>query len=162
MATDRLQAALGEYFAKPMKLNIVLGKVEVATPAVVEQQAKQFKQQLASIRLRRIILCARRKQNSGATLNVDRLNQYSNCSGGRANDEGRIRRIDEAGQQMQQNVQKARLIGDRGSGGAGGFRMVKVTMTCGMKCVRVSLDDSVLSDDKDMLEDLIVLALTMR
>ncbi len=48
MAVDRLQAALGEYFAKPMKLNIVLGKIEVATPAVVEQQNKEFRQQQAS------------------------------------------------------------------------------------------------------------------
>ncbi|MBI1887975.1 MAG: DNA polymerase III subunit gamma/tau [Nitrosomonadales bacterium] len=48
MATEKLQAALGDYFAKPIKLNIVLGKTESATPAVVEQQAKQFRQQLAN------------------------------------------------------------------------------------------------------------------
>jgi DNA polymerase-3 subunit gamma/tau len=48
MATEKLQAALTDYFAKPMKLNIVLGKTEAATPAVMEQQNKQFKQQLAS------------------------------------------------------------------------------------------------------------------
>jgi len=48
MATEKLQAALSDYFAKPIKLNIVLGKTESATPAVVEQQAKQFRQQLAS------------------------------------------------------------------------------------------------------------------
>ena len=47
MAVDRLQAVLGEYFAKPVKLNIVLGKIEAATPAVVEQQNKQFRQQQA-------------------------------------------------------------------------------------------------------------------
>jgi len=46
-AIEKLQAALGDYFAKPMKLNIVLGKTETATPAAVEQQAKQFKQQQA-------------------------------------------------------------------------------------------------------------------
>lgn len=48
MATEKLQAALSDYFAKPIRLNIVLGKTESATPAVVEQQAKQFRQQLAS------------------------------------------------------------------------------------------------------------------
>ncbi|HZW24161.1 MAG TPA: DNA polymerase III subunit gamma/tau [Gallionella sp.] len=47
MAIDRLQASLGEYFAKPVKLNIVLGKIETATPAVVEQQNKEFRQQQA-------------------------------------------------------------------------------------------------------------------
>ena len=47
MAVDRLQAVLSEYFAKPVKLNIVLGKIEVATPAVVEQKNKEFMQQQA-------------------------------------------------------------------------------------------------------------------
>ena len=47
-ATDKLQAALSDYFAKPVKLNIVLGETETATPAVVEQQTKQLKQQQAS------------------------------------------------------------------------------------------------------------------
>jgi len=48
IATEKLQAALSDYFAKPVKLNIVLGKTESATPAVVEQQVKQLKQQQAS------------------------------------------------------------------------------------------------------------------
>ena len=48
MATEKLQAALGEYFAKPMKLNIVLGKTETTTPAVIEQQGKQLKQRQAN------------------------------------------------------------------------------------------------------------------
>lgn len=48
MAIDRLQAALSDYLAKPMKLNIVLGRTETATPAVIEQQTRQLKQQQAS------------------------------------------------------------------------------------------------------------------
>ncbi len=47
-ATEKLQAALTDYFAKPIKLNIVLGESESATPAVIEQQSKHLKQQLAS------------------------------------------------------------------------------------------------------------------
>ncbi|BBI99276.1 hypothetical protein FGKAn22_09690 [Ferrigenium kumadai] len=47
MATDKLQAALSDYFAKPVRLNIVLGKDEAATPAVIEQQVKQLRQQQA-------------------------------------------------------------------------------------------------------------------
>ncbi|MBI5439220.1 MAG: DNA polymerase III subunit gamma/tau [Nitrosomonadales bacterium] len=46
-AIGKLQAALGDYFTKPVKLNIVLGKTGTATPAAVEQQAKQLKQQQA-------------------------------------------------------------------------------------------------------------------
>ena len=47
-ATDRLQAALSDYFAQPVKLNIVVGKTETATPAVMEQQARQLRQQQAN------------------------------------------------------------------------------------------------------------------
>jgi DNA polymerase-3 subunit gamma/tau len=48
MAKEKLQAALSDYFAKPIKLNIVLGKTGAITPAVVEHQSKQLKQQQAS------------------------------------------------------------------------------------------------------------------
>ncbi|MFZ5522950.1 MAG: DNA polymerase III subunit gamma/tau [Pseudomonadota bacterium] len=48
MATEKLQACLSEYFAKPMKLKIVLGGSAAPTPAVIEQKTRQFKQQQAS------------------------------------------------------------------------------------------------------------------
>lgn len=48
MAHDKLQLALSEYFAQPIKLVVELGVVgAVATPAVVEQQEKQTRQQQA-------------------------------------------------------------------------------------------------------------------
>jgi DNA-binding YbaB/EbfC family protein len=63
-------------------------------------------------------------------------------------------------QQMQQNMQKAQaelaVVEVEGQAGSG---MVKVTMTCAHEVRRVTLDDSLLSDDKEVLEDLIVLAL---
>jgi nucleoid-associated protein EbfC len=63
-------------------------------------------------------------------------------------------------QQMQQNMQKAQAelatVEVEGQAGSG---MAKVTMTCGYAVRRVSLDDSVLADDKEMLEDLIALAI---
>ena len=62
-------------------------------------------------------------------------------------------------QQMQQNMQKAQAelatVEVEGQASSG---LVKVTMTCAHEVRRVSLDDSVLSDDKEMLEDLLVLA----
>ena len=62
-------------------------------------------------------------------------------------------------QQMQQNMQKVQAelatVEVEGQAGSG---MVKVIMTCAHEVRRVSLDDSVLTDDKEMLEDLIVLA----
>lgn len=46
-ATERLQAALSEHLGQPIKLQIVLGKPQVASPARVEQQVKQARQQTA-------------------------------------------------------------------------------------------------------------------
>jgi len=63
-------------------------------------------------------------------------------------------------QQMQQNMQKAQAeLATVEVEGLAGSGMVKVMMTCAHEVRRVSLDDSLLSDDKEMLEDLIVLAL---
>lgn len=63
-------------------------------------------------------------------------------------------------QQMQMNMQKAQAelatIEVEGQAGSG---MVQVVMTCAHEVRKVALDDSLLSDDKEILEDLIVLAL---
>jgi hypothetical protein len=63
-------------------------------------------------------------------------------------------------QQMQANMKKAQAelatVEVEGQAGSG---MVKVTMTCAHDVRRVSLDDSLLTDDKEMLEDLIAAAM---
>jgi DNA-binding YbaB/EbfC family protein len=63
-------------------------------------------------------------------------------------------------QQMQANMKKAQdelaAVEVEGQSGSG---MVKVTMTCAHELRRVTLDDSVM-DDKEMLEDLIVAAVS--
>lgn len=48
MATDNLQAALCDYFSRPVKLHIVLGNIAVATPAKMEQETRLVRQQQAS------------------------------------------------------------------------------------------------------------------
>jgi DNA-binding YbaB/EbfC family protein len=62
-------------------------------------------------------------------------------------------------QAMQDNLRKAQeelaLIEVEGQAGAG---LVKVTMTCRHDVKRVSIDPSLLGDDKDMLEDLVAAA----
>jgi len=62
-------------------------------------------------------------------------------------------------QQMQENMKKAQAelanIEVEGQAGSG---MVKVVMTCRHEVKRVMIDDSLVGDDKDMLEDLIVTA----
>lgn len=62
-------------------------------------------------------------------------------------------------QLMQENMKKAQeqlaLTEVEGQSGAG---MVKVTMTCAHDVKRVAIDDSLLSEDKEMLEDLLAAA----
>ncbi|MFH2135528.1 MAG: DNA polymerase III subunit gamma/tau [Pseudomonadota bacterium] len=53
VAQEKLQAALSEYFARPVRLEVELSASnEVATPAVVEQQDKQNRQQQAEDAIR--------------------------------------------------------------------------------------------------------------
>lgn len=63
-------------------------------------------------------------------------------------------------QQMQANMQKAQeemakleVTGQSGGG------LVKVTMTCKHDVKRVEIDDSLVGDDKEMLEDLVAAAM---
>jgi len=42
-AVIKLQAALEEYFAKPLRLTVLLGEVKADTPALIEQQDKHLK-----------------------------------------------------------------------------------------------------------------------
>jgi hypothetical protein len=62
-------------------------------------------------------------------------------------------------QQMQDNMKKMQeqlaTVDVEGQAGAG---MVKVTMTCRHDVKRVSIDDSLMSEDKEMLEDLLAAA----
>ena len=63
-------------------------------------------------------------------------------------------------QQMQENMQKVQEeLGHVEVEGQSGAGMVKVIMTCRHDVKRVSIDPSLLSDDKDMLEDLIAAAM---
>ncbi len=62
-------------------------------------------------------------------------------------------------QQMQENMKRMQeqlaTVEVEGQSGAG---MVKVVMTCRHDVKRVTIDDSLLKDDKDMLEDLVAAA----
>ncbi|HEU4620659.1 MAG TPA: YbaB/EbfC family nucleoid-associated protein [Burkholderiaceae bacterium] len=62
-------------------------------------------------------------------------------------------------QQMQENMRKMQeqlaSVEVEGQSGAG---MVKVLMTCKNECKRITIDPSLLGEDKDMLEDLVAAA----
>lgn len=62
-------------------------------------------------------------------------------------------------QEMQENMQKAQdeLASIEVQGEAGGG-MVKVTVTCKYEVRRVSIEDSLMREDKEMLEDLVAAA----
>ena len=63
-------------------------------------------------------------------------------------------------QQMQENMRKAQeelaKIEVEGAAGAG---LVKVVITCGYSVRKVTIDPSLLGEDKDMLEDLVAAAI---
>jgi nucleoid-associated protein EbfC len=72
---------------------------------------------------------------------------------------GQLAGLMKQAQQMQDNLKKAQdelaLVEVEGQSGAG---LVKVVMTCKNDVKRVSIDPSLLADDKDMLEDLVAAA----
>jgi DNA-binding YbaB/EbfC family protein len=62
-------------------------------------------------------------------------------------------------QAMQDNLKKAQdELGNIEVEGQSGAGLVKVTMTCKHEVKRVTIDPSLLADDKDMLEDLVAAA----
>lgn len=73
---------------------------------------------------------------------------------------GGIGNLMKQAQKMQEDMQKAQeeLKNLEVEGQAGG-NLVKVTMTGKHEVRKVQIDDSLLSDDKDMLEDLIAAAM---
>jgi DNA-binding YbaB/EbfC family protein len=72
---------------------------------------------------------------------------------------GGIGQLMKQAQEMQANMKKAQeemaslmVTGESGAG------MVKITMTCQHQVKAVEIDDTMVGDDKEMLEDLIVAA----
>jgi nucleoid-associated protein EbfC len=72
---------------------------------------------------------------------------------------GQLAGLMKQAQQMQDNMKRLQdelaTVEVEGQSGAG---LVKVVMTCRHEVKRVTIDPSLLSDDKDMLEDLITAA----
>ena len=72
---------------------------------------------------------------------------------------GQLAGLMKQAQQMQDNMKRVQeelaTLEVEGQSGAG---LVKVVMTCRHDVKRVSIDPSLLSDDKDMLEDLVAAA----
>ena len=72
---------------------------------------------------------------------------------------GGIGQLMKQAQKMQEDLQKAQaemasltVVGESGAG------MVRITMNCQQQVRSIEIDDSVVGEDKDMLEDLIVAA----
>ncbi len=72
---------------------------------------------------------------------------------------GGIGNLMKQAQMMQENMKKMQeQLGEIEVEGQSGAGLVKVTMTCRYDVKRVSIDPSVLADDKDMVEDLVAAA----
>lgn len=72
---------------------------------------------------------------------------------------GQLAGLMKQAQSMQENLKKAQdelaFVEVEGQSGAG---LVKVLMTCKHEVKRITIDPSLLADDKDMLEDLVAAA----
>ena len=72
---------------------------------------------------------------------------------------GQLAGLMKQAQAMQDNMKRAQeelaLLEVEGQSGAG---LIKVTMTCKHDVKRITIDPSLLADDKDMLEDLVAAA----
>ncbi|MGE4337435.1 MAG: YbaB/EbfC family nucleoid-associated protein [Pigmentiphaga sp.] len=72
---------------------------------------------------------------------------------------GQIAGLMRQAQQMQENVKKAQeSLADIVVEGESGGGLVKVSMSCRHDVKRVTIDPTLLDDDKDMLEDLVAAA----
>ncbi|MGF1714173.1 YbaB/EbfC family nucleoid-associated protein [Photobacterium chitinilyticum] len=72
--------------------------------------------------------------------------------GGMGNMMKQAQQMQERMQKMQEEIANMEVTGESGAG------LVKVTLTGSHSVRRVELDDSLMEDDKDMLEDLIAAA----
>ena len=69
---------------------------------------------------------------------------------------GQLSGLMKQAQAMQENLKKAQdELGSIEVTGESGSGMVKILMTCKHEVRRVTIDPSLLADDKDMLEDLV-------
>jgi hypothetical protein len=73
--------------------------------------------------------------------------------GGMGNIMKQAQAMQEKMQKVQAEIANMEVIGESGAG------LVKITMTGGHNVRRVEIDDSLLADDKEMLEDLVAAAL---
>lgn len=73
--------------------------------------------------------------------------------GGIGNIMKQAQQMQEKMQRMQEEVAKLEVTGESGAG------LVKITMTGKHEVRRVMIDDSLMSDDKEMLEDLVAAAI---
>jgi len=73
--------------------------------------------------------------------------------GGIGNLMKQAQKMQEDMQKAQEDLAKVEVIGESGAG------LVKATITCRNDVKKIEIDDSLVGDDKEMLEDLIVAAL---
>ncbi len=72
---------------------------------------------------------------------------------------GGIGQLMKQAQQMQADMQKAQEeMASLTVTGASGAGLVRITMTCKHELKKLEIDDSLIGDDKEMLEDLIIAA----
>jgi DNA-binding YbaB/EbfC family protein len=153
---QKLQKALQDYAGKPLKLTIAAVDAPIETPAVQTAKAEEERQ-----------LAAVEAINSDA--NIQALKEHFDARilpgtigpvyYGRYYMKNPLGNIMQQAQKMQENFKKAQeelelmqVLGESGGG------LVKIIMTGKREVRKVTIDPSLLGDDKDMLEDLVAAA----
>ena len=73
---------------------------------------------------------------------------------------GNLGQLMKQAQQMQENLKRAQEeLANTEVDGQSGAGLVKVTITCKFKVKKVAIDPTLLGEDKDMLEDLVMAAM---
>ena len=80
IATDNLQTALSDYFGYPVKLSVVLGRVEVATPAKIERDTKEVNQLQANESIARDEFVNKAQDQLAATVLADSIKSNKSIS----------------------------------------------------------------------------------
>jgi DNA-binding YbaB/EbfC family protein len=149
---DKLKAALEQHLGSAVTVKVSVGDVSGAS-------APQSKPASATRRARRRRRRCRRMASSTISSTCSTARWSTRASGRKANDERQHRQLMKQAQMMQENMRRMQeSLGTLEVEGQSGAGMVKVQMTCKYEVKRVTIDPSLVGDDREMLEDLVTAA----
>jgi DNA-binding YbaB/EbfC family protein len=155
---EKLQAALATHLGRTVRLSIDIGSAEWRDAGAARRKRAQRTAESRHRLARTGRLRARHDRD--LRRHDQRTIHQATFSGEPPMMKGGIAGLMKQAQQMQENMKKAQeQLGSIEVEGQSGAGLVKVSMTCKHDVRRVSIDPSLLADDKEMLEDLVAAAI---